>query len=175
VEHLGGAPVAVDSGDHSFRFESPAGLTAEVHASLHAGERAREIEAVLQPATPAATDAGATGSEPSASHGIPMPAIVLGAMGIAGLALGGGLSLDGHLQANSLGSTCAPGCSPDQVNSIATLYDVAWVSAGVGVAALGVAVALWRPWERSPRATAAAYVPHVAPTPGGVVVGMAFP
>ncbi len=175
VEHLGDAPVAVDSGDHTFRFESPAGMTAEVHASLHAGERAREIEAVLEPAAPVSTEAAAKGPEPSASPGIPMPAIVLGAIGIAGLALGGGLSLDGHLQESHLRSSCAPRCSPDQVSSVSTLYDVAWVSAGVGVAAFAVAIALWRPWEGGQPVTPAAYVPHVAPTIGGAVVGMAFP
>jgi len=175
VEHLGDTPVAVDSGDHTFRFESPAGATAEVRASLHAGERPREIEAVLGAASPAPTEGGATAPEASALRGIPMPALVLGAMGIAGLALGGGLSLDGHLQESHLRSSCAPRCSPDQVSSISTIYDVAWVSAGVGVAAFAVAIALWRPWEGSQPASPSAYVPYLAPTIGGAVVGMALP
>lgn len=175
VEHLGDAPVAVDSGDHSFRFESPSGASAEVRASLHAGERAREIEAVIEPTAPVSAEAAAKGTEPGASRAIPMPAIVLGAIGVAGLALGGGLSLDGHLQESHLRSTCAPGCSPDQVSSIATIYDVAWVSAGVGVAAFALAISLWRPWESATPAAPAAYVPYVAPTMGGAVVGMALP
>jgi hypothetical protein len=175
VEHVGDAPVAVDSGDHTFRFESPSGASAEVHASLHAGERAREIEAVLGPTAPVSTEGAATGPEPTASRGIPVPAIVVGAIGVAGLALGAGLSLDGHLQESHLRSSCAPGCSPDQVSSIATLYDVAWVSAGVGIAAFAVAIALWRPWESATTATPAAYVPYVAPTMGGAAVGMALP
>ncbi|MGD0526198.1 MAG: hypothetical protein ABSE49_13690 [Polyangiaceae bacterium] len=163
LEHLVDAPVPVDSGDHTFRFESPDGVTADVHVALHGGEPAREIEAVLAPA-PVAVVAPATRGL------VPVSAYVLGAMGAAGLALGGGLSLAGHLDAGHLRSTCAPGCAPDRVDSIATLYDVAWVSAGVGVASLAVALALWKPWQ-SAAARPAAGALFVVPTLGGAMVG----
>jgi hypothetical protein len=91
-------------------------------------------------------------------------------MGVAGLVLGGGLSLKGHVDAGHLRSTCAPGCAPDQVDSIATVYGVAWVSAGVGVASLGVALALWRPWQTAAAPPAAGAL-FIVPTIGGAVVG----
>ena len=91
-------------------------------------------------------------------------------MGAAGLALAAGLSLKGHLDAGHLRSTCSPGCAPDSVDSIATLYDVAWVSAGVGVASLAVALALWRPWQVAPAPPAAGEL-FVVPTLGGAMVG----
>jgi hypothetical protein len=163
LDQLVDAPVPVDSGDHTFRFESPSGVTADVHVSLHGAERAREIEAVLAPAVVAV-------AVPSARRSIPPSAYVLGAMGVAGLALAAGLSLKGHLDAGHLRSTCAPGCAPDQVDSIATLYDVAWVGAGVGVASLAVALALWRPWQFAPAPPAAGDL-FVAPTIGGAMVG----
>jgi len=165
LDHLVDAPVPVDSGDHTFRFEGPSGVSAEVHVSLHGGERAREIETVLAPqaAPPPAVSSGTTRPVPPAAY-------VLGAMGIAGLALGGGLSLKGHLDAGHLRSTCAPGCAPDQVDSIATLYGVAWVGAGAGVAALAIGLALWRPWQTQPSPPAAGDL-FVVPTVGGAMVG----
>jgi hypothetical protein len=161
LDQLVDTPVPVDSGDHTFRFESPSGVTADVRVSLHGGERAREIEAVLALAPVAA---------PGARRPVPLPAYVLGAMGVAGLVLGGGLSLKGHVDAGHLRSTCAPGCAPDQVDSIATVYGVAWVSAGVGVASLGVALALWRPWQTAAAPPAAGAL-FIVPTIGGAVVG----
>ncbi len=163
LDHLTDAPVPVDSGDHTFRFESASGVTADVHVSLHGGERAREIEAVLAPAPVAVV-------VPAGRRAIPRPTYVLGAMGAAGLALAAGLSLKGHLDAGHLRSACAPGCAPDSVDSIATLYDVAWVSAGVGVASLAVALALWRPWQSASAPPAAGDL-FVVPTIGGAMVG----
>jgi hypothetical protein len=161
VEHLSDTPVPVDSGDHVFRFESPSGVTAEVQVSLHGGERSREIEAVLGPATPAAT--------PRAERPIPMPSYVLGAVGLVGLGLAGALTLKGHIDAGHLNATCAPGCAPSDVNAIATLYDVAWVSGGVGAAALAVALVLWKPWGSAPPPAAGDL--FFAPTIGGATLG----
>jgi len=158
-------PVPVDSGEHTFRFESPSGLTAEVHVSLHGGERGQEIEGVLAPPAPAPAAATA----PSAIPPIPTASWVLAAVGGVGLGLGLALSIKGHLDASHLQSTCAPACAPGDVDSIATQYDVAWVSAGVGVAALAAATVLWAPWHRDAPAQTGQLV--VAPTLGGLVVG----
>ncbi len=163
LDHLTDAPVPVDSGDHTFRFESASGVTADVHVSLHGGERAREIEAVLAPAPVAVV-------VPAGRRAIPRPTYVLGAMGAAGLALAAALSLKGHLDAGHLRSTCAPGCAPDSVDSVTMLYDVAWVSAGVGVASLAVALALWRPWQVASAPPIAGEL-FVVPTIGGAMVG----
>jgi hypothetical protein len=160
LERLAEEPVPVDSGDHTFHFESPSGVTADVSVSLHGGERAREVEAILAP--PVVTP-------PPAPHLVPTSSYVLGAVGVAGLATAGGFSLVGHVDAGHLRSTCAPGCAPGQVSSIATLYDVGWVSAGVGVASLAVALVLWKPWQRTPATVTSGL--FVAPTIGGALIG----
>jgi len=162
VDSIGDSPVAVDSGDHVFRFEGDSGMTTDVRASLHGGERAREIEGVLAPSAPAAPTPDTAASIPTATY-------VLGAVGLAALGVGGVLSFKGHLDASHLQATCAPGCSPDDVNGISTLYDVAWVSAGVGVAALAVGLALWHPWQGATASSTSGL--FVAPTPGGAFVG----
>jgi hypothetical protein len=164
LEHLVETPVPVDAGDHTFRFEGPAGVTAEVRVSLHGGERERAIEAVLAPPEVAA---------PAPVRSIAPAAYVTGAAGAAGLALGAALSIVGHLDAGHLHSTCAPGCAPDRVSAIATLYDVAWASAGVGVASLAVALVLWAPWAAA-SAPQAGLGPFVVPTAGGAVAGWTF-
>ena len=162
VDSIGDSAVAVDSGDHVFRFEGDSGMTTDVHASLHGGERAREVEGVLAPPPPAAPT-------PAATPPIPMPTYVLGAVGLAALGIGGVLSFKGHLDAGHLQATCAPGCAPSDVDGIATLYDVAWVSAGVGVAALAVGLALWHPWRAATASSTSGL--FVAPTPGGAFAG----
>lgn len=163
LEKLVDEPVPVDSGEHTFRFESPSGPTTEVHVSLHGGERGREIEGVLAPA-PAPAAAVTPGTTPP----IPTASWVLGAVGAVGLGLGAVLSIKGHVDAGHLQSTCAPACAPGDVDSIATQYDVAWVGAGVGVAALAAAIVLWAPWQSVAPAQAGRVV--VAPTVGGAVV-----
>jgi hypothetical protein len=170
LEHLGDAPVTVDSGDHVFRFEAPSGLTVEVRVSLHGGEPAREIEGVLAPATPPVAPAPSLRPVPLASY-------VLGGVGIVGLGVGGAFSLAGHFNQSHLQSTCAPACKPPDVDAIGTLYDVAWVSAGVGVASLAVALFLWRPWQSGSDATVSGLfvAPTLAPTLGGITLGGALP
>jgi hypothetical protein len=170
LEHLSDAPVTVDSGDHVFRFEAPSGLTAEVRVSLRGGEPAREIEGVLAPAAPPAAPAPSLRPVPLASY-------ILGGAGIVGLGIGGAVSLAGHFSQSHLQSTCAPACKPSDVDAIGTLYDVAWVSAGVGVASIAVALLLWRPWQSGPDAAVSGLFvgPTLTPTVGGVTLGGALP
>jgi hypothetical protein len=171
LEHLSDAPVAVDSGDHTFRFEG-SGLADEVHVSLHGGEPVREIDGVLAAPPPPPAPAPARSLPP-----IPMASYVLGGVGVVGLGLGGALALVGHLNQSHLQSTCAPACKPSDVNAIGTLYDVAWVSAGVGIAALAVAVFVWKPWQGEPETTSTGVfiAPTLAPGMGGAVIGGPLP
>lgn len=165
LDKLVDAPVAVDSGEHTFRFESASGLTTEVHVSLHGAERGREIEGVLAPASPPAPAVAPPGKLPP----VPTVSWVLAAVGGVGLGLGAVLSVKGHIDASHLQSTCAPSCAPGEVDSIATQYTVGWVGAGIGVAALAAAVVLWAPWRSGEPAQSGRL--YVAPTLGGAVVG----
>jgi len=170
LEHVSDAPVTVDAGDHVFRFEAPSGLTAEVRVSLHGGEPARQIEGVLSPAAPPAAPVRSLPPVPVASY-------VLGGVAVVGLGLGGAFSLAGHFNQSHLQSTCAPACKPSDVDAIGTLYDVAWVSAGVGVASLAVALFLWRPWQSGADAAVNGVfvAPTLTPTLGGITLGGALP
>jgi hypothetical protein len=160
VERIGDASIAVDSGDHTFRFESASGLTSEVRVSLHGGERDRTIEAVLAPARAAEPAAHASEGRP-----FPTPTYVLGAVGVVGVGLALALTTWGHLDAGHLASTCAPRCAPGDVDSIRTAYDVGWVIGGIGVVSLAVALVLWKPWEERPAPTSGGL--FVLPTVGG--------
>jgi hypothetical protein len=168
VDRWGDAALSVDAGDHTFRFESPAGLSEDVRVSLHGGEREREIKAVLAPT-----------ADPLAGPSTPVPQTtkVLGAVGIGGLGVAGVLTLIGHFQVGHLESTCAPHCTSGQVGAVRALYDLGWVSAGVGVASLAAALFVWHPWQKS---DAAAPAPppisrvFVMPSYGGARIGIDF-
>ena len=157
VSRLGGEPVAVDPGERVFRFVGPDGASSEVRVTLKEGEQARTVSTVLGAAPAVAgpeagEHAGAGGGE---RRHVPLATWILGGVGTAGLALGTVLTIHGHVDESTLRSSgCAPGCSPGAVDSIARQYNIAWISAGVGIAALGTAVVLWRPWEREPAASA---------------------
>jgi hypothetical protein len=167
VERLPDAAVQVDAGDHRFRFESVTGLTDEVRVSLHGGERDREIAAILAPPPPPVVT-----PPPPPPRSVPVATYALGGLGIAALGLGLALTIDGHVDASNLASECSPRCAPSRVDPIATVYDAAWVSAGIGVAAVAGALLLWRPWQKSAAGTASDL--FVAPTFAGAVVGGRF-
>jgi hypothetical protein len=170
------APLSVDAGDHTFRFESASGLAQDVRVSLHTAERGHVIKAVLAPASVQSPPTGAAGTRP-----IPGASYGLGAVGAATLGLAGVLTLAGHVQVGHLRSTCAlpvPHCSASEVDTVAAIYDIAWVSAGVGVAALAAALIVWRPWQSAYAAeTPGPGAGHlfVKPTYGGALVGFDFP
>ena len=145
--HTNGDPVPVDPGEHLFHFIGPGGSTADVRQTFEDGERARPIAAVLAVATVASPEALST---EKARRSIPVGSVILGGVGVAGLALGAALTIKGHVDAGDLRSSCAPACTPSSVDSISHQYNIAWAGAGVGVAAFGAAVLLWRPWEHVP-------------------------
>ena len=167
------APVAVDAGDHTFRFETPTGLSQEVRVSLHSGERGRDVHAALFATAPAPVRLTA-GSPPS--RPVPRAAWVVGGVGAFVLTAGGALALVGHVQESHLSHSCAPHCTPAEVSTVVDLYDVAWVSAGVGAALLLTSLLVWRPWSSSveSRAQAASSSILVAPSLGGGLVKFSF-
>jgi hypothetical protein len=177
VERWGESPVAVDAGEHTFRFESTSGVSQEVHVSLHGGERAIPVGAVFGlSAQPTPNPAPSTDGAPSSRRRLPVTSIVLGVMGVSTVGAAGALTLGGHVQAAHLGSACAPHCSPSEVETVADVYDAAWVSAGVGAACLLAALLVWRPWQTPDQASSPATAGRVfvVPSPGGASVGFAF-
>ncbi len=76
------------------------------------------------------------------SGSLPPAAIAIGAVGVAALLVGGGLGLAGHLQVSELRDTCAPDCARADVDAVRSEWIAGGVTAGVGVGALVVALAM---------------------------------
>lgn len=91
-------------------------------------------------------------------------------VGLAGVAGGVLTTLWGNKDNSSLENQCKPDCKPSSENHIKTLYTIADVSYGVGIAALGVATWLFassRSEEKAP--SPAATMVDVHPMPSGAV------
>ena len=189
VSRIGDDPVAVDPGEHVFRFVGHDGATSEQRVILKEGEQGRTVSAVLgavaSSGSPEAGGGGGGGEHVGSATGgerrhVPAASYLIGGVGVVGLAVGAVLTIKGHVDESTLrASGCAPNCSTGAVDSIAHEYNGAWIGAGVGVVALGTAVLLWRPWQREPAAPPVAsrvalVAPVVTPTYAGAVARISF-
>ncbi len=175
VSRIGDDAVAVDPGEHVFRFVGRDGATSQQRVILKEGEQGRTVSAVLGATASGASPEGGESGGGGTEHGapatgserrhVPVASYLLGGVGVVGLAVSTVLTIKGHVDESTLrGSGCAPNCSTGAVDSIAHEYNGAWISAGVGIVALGTAVVLWRPWQREPAAPhAASLLPLVTP------------
>ena len=161
---LGGRSTPVDPGPHTFTIEAPGQPPVERKLVLNEGEKDRHETIVVGappsplPAGPAA--AGPSGGAPAASPPPAAPfeppstsgtqrtvALVVGGVGIGGLALGAVFGLVASSKWSSAKSDCGTGCGltdPAQqeksdAQSAATLSTVGFI-AGAGLLAAGVAI-----------------------------------
>jgi hypothetical protein len=142
-------PVELDPGDHELTFELSGEEAVNRRVSVPPG---RNLHALTISFKREAQRPVPVQPEPEpepqhrrgASTGMPGPAIVLGAVGLAGLAAGGVLGVLGHTKRADLVDSCKPDCREDQVDEIRTLWWVGGVSAVVGAAALGGAIVIWQ-------------------------------
>ena len=146
AEQIGGRAFAVDPGMHEFTFTRQ-GKVVNVRALLSEGEKNKPIvaEFVLNEAKAAApppTDPGAAPA-PKEKRGIPTATVILGSIGIAGIATGIAYRLVAADSYNELLDTCSPNCSSGKVASVRTEYVVSAVGFGVGGAALVGAGLIW--------------------------------
>jgi hypothetical protein len=190
VDHLGGAAVAVDAGDHTFVFEA-SGQTVEKKVVVRESEKGRTIQVSFGGATPAgaaaapaavdATGASATAAPAAAPadqgasswNGQKTAAVVIGGAGIVGVAVG---SIFG-LQAFSKWSTAKTDCSTygscgsgtladsdkSSAQSAATVSTIAFVVGGAAV--VGGAIL----WFTAPSGSV-----QVGPTVGGMAMRGTF-
>lgn len=183
---LDGAPLPMDPGEHTFRFETAGAPAIEQRVLLRTGEKNRSLDVsfasnpppvVAAPApvapvvtrgkTPPATTAPARAPDVVEEHRpIPTSSIVAAAIGVAGLGASLGLVLAARSDVADVRGTCAPGCTEDELAPAHHKVTYANIAAGVGGAALVTAVVLFltRPTEahRAPAVTVGA-----APLPGG--------
>jgi hypothetical protein len=160
---LDGKASPMDPGPHSIVFERPGSPPVEQSAVIRESEKNRSI-LVTFPALPAAPP---TKDEAPAHRPIPVLVYALSGVGVASLAVFVGLDVDGQ----SRYSACKnAGCSPSTLSSLSTERDATLTLGGVGVAALGVATALFLTRPASPQAGGTVTL-DVRGVLGGALVG----
>ncbi len=140
-------PIDLDPGDHALTFELSGEKPVQRSVSVPPGRTVHSLRisfvSAKAPVTSPRQDRPRR-AEPKSEPGVPGPAIVLGAVGLAGLAAGGILGVLGHTKRADLVDSCKPDCREDEVDEIRTLWVVGGVSAAVGAAALGGAIVIWQ-------------------------------
>jgi hypothetical protein len=138
-ERLDGKPTIVDSGEHTFRFETKDGAVRDEHVLVRAGEKARaivvsfpsaEVEKDKQPKAPAVDKKRDAGSL--------VPTILVAGIGVVALGSFAAFGITGESDVDGL-QHCKPNCAPKDVDRARTKLIMADVSLGIGVVALGVA------------------------------------
>jgi hypothetical protein len=177
---IDGHAVTLDPGVHTFRFSSRALPAVDKVVAIREGEKFRLLSVTLGAATvpsstaPHAADLGDTAaagtvtapaaadSSAKSAHGIPVASYVLGGVGVVGFAAFGYFRLSGFNDFNSLKDSCKTHCTEDDVASVRDKFTISSVSAVVGGAALGGALAVWllnRSSSNQPAAAAVAVLP----------------
>jgi len=161
-------PVAVDPGAHVFRFEPRGGPAVETREDVHAGERERVVTVVVEEAPSPARPAPAAPPPPPPRS--TTPSWVLGGVGVAALAVAGGLAIKGHVDRSDLRGSCAPLCDEHQVDAIRSLWMTSAAVGAVGAFAVVTAVLLWPRASGRPSAT-----PSVAVSTGSLTLRWRLP
>lgn len=169
-----GRAVALDPGEHSFRFEVAGAAPVETRNVIREGEKNRIVRvtfASASPAEPTVAPGPAPAVTTASSHApppaglwqpsppddarahatrrgpVPLGAFVFGGVGLVGLGGFAYFSLAGTGRLDSMRSTCDHTCNPSDVTSARNEILVGDILGYVGLAAAGVAawLALTRP------------------------------
>ncbi|MGK3989380.1 hypothetical protein WME99_40415 [Sorangium sp. So ce136] len=171
---LDGKAVEVDPGEHVLRFERAGSAPVALRLVVREGEKLRRISTRL---VRSATPGGAAGA-PREDRAASSPAsalllpIALGGVAAAGSVAYAALGLSARADADRLRTTCAPRCAEADVDAVRTKIVGANIAFGIGVAALGGAVAALLLRRADPAAPAAAAAVHVVPLPGGAAAAL---
>ena len=179
---LDGRPIALDPGTHHLRFELAGAPAIEQDIVVQVGVKNRPVEVSFGPKAPGSGSlggaAGPAAGEPSAERGEPVAGYVLTGFGVLGLGSFALFGLLGKGEADTYQETCAPTktCNEDDVAATRTKLIVADVSLGVGVAALGVGIALilYNKLSDPDQAAPSARI-DFGPLPGGAAGAFALP
>ncbi|WP_437834417.1 hypothetical protein [Sorangium sp. So ce1153] len=185
---LDGKAVEVDPGEHVLRFERAGSAPVALRLVVREGEKLRRVSTRLVrsagPGGGAGTQGGGAGApgggaltprEDQASS--PPASALLLPIALGGVAAAGGvayaaLGLSARADADRLRTTCAPRCAEADVDAVRTKIVGANIAFGVGVAALGGAVAALLLGRAGPDAPAAAAAVRVVPLPGGAAAAL---
>jgi hypothetical protein len=137
LERLDGKAIEVDPGEHVFRIERAGLPPVERKLVVREGDKLRRVEVQLGGVK--------KGPDSTETERDVTPAFwVVGAAGIAGLALFGGLAGAGLAKKNDLDDRgCAPGCPTEEVDEVRSLFLGADISLGLGLTALAITPILW--------------------------------
>jgi hypothetical protein len=138
LDRLDGRPLPLDPGAHTVRFEGVGVLTATREIAARVGEKNRIVSIRLK-AAPAPGD----GRGAAVPRAVPALAWVLGGVAVAGVGGATVFDVSAIHDVNTLRSSCAPRCSPSDVDSIDHKYAIAAVAFGTGVILAGIAVFLY--------------------------------
>lgn len=176
LSRIEGKALPIDPGEHVFRFQMAGTPAIERRLVIHESVKGRRIQVEFQPDKP---DAGAAAPRPELAttpaprSKVPASVYLLGGVGLAGIASFTYFGLDYDSRLNDLDS-CKPNCEVSRTDRANVSRVIAFVSAGVGVAAIGTAAVLFltssRPAE--PAANTASYQPpplDLMPIPGGAM------
>jgi hypothetical protein len=172
---LDGSSLEVDPGEHAFRFETEGASPVVMHLVVRERERDRVVPVnfVGPGAAQASGVAPASAEAPAMSRPVPVGAVVLGGIGIAGIATFAAMGVVGKNQQSSLQNSCSPNCSQRDIDKVKTDYIVADVALGVGAAAL-VSAGVWfllRP-AKSEQAARVGNAIAITPNRGGATLGL---
>ncbi|HEY6463642.1 MAG TPA: hypothetical protein VIY73_25915 [Polyangiaceae bacterium] len=139
VQRLDGTAVAIDPGEHVFRFERAGAAPVDVHALVREGEKNRILGAQWTPGLALGAAADSTVTGPASAHGrhtawpwiVGGVAVVAAGTAIAGIASG---LTDRDRMTRTCGTTPA-GCPEGQIDSARTRVWIGDVAAGVAVVA----------------------------------------
>lgn len=170
-EKLDGRPIAVDLGEHTFKFERN-GVVKEEKVLIGAGQKSRNI-AVNFGTAKTGGEAGGTGRQEPGSI---VPAVVVGSIGVIALGTAVVFGLQGKSDVDEL-QKCKPRCNESDVDSARTKLIISDISTGVGIVALGVAAYMFftRPKgdvDAKVGASASAWRFDAAPLRGGAAAGL---
>ncbi len=178
VDRLDGKPIAVDPGEHTFRYEAAGAAPVEQHAVIRVGEKNRILTAIVMASTSVAAKAPPTAPidrapepETSTSHArVPVASIALASVAVVAGVSFAYFGATGQSDVSNLRATCAPSCAQSDVDAARTKLLVSDVSLGVGVVSL--AAAAWFFFHRgasSSASTQSAIQADVQSRPGGFV------
>lgn len=132
ADRLDGRPVAVDLGEHTFKFDR-SGTVKEERVLIGAGQKSRNISVNF-----GAPSKGGGGESGKQEPGSLVPAIVVGSVGVIAIGTAVVFGLQGKSDVDEL-QKCKPRCAESDVDSARTKLIISDISTGVGIVALGVA------------------------------------
>ena len=170
LEELDGKAIAIDPGKHDVRFEAEGLPPHQEKLVVREGEKARVVlVTIAEKPKPRPKQAEVK----PGGHGPSTATWVVGGIGAAALAGAGVIGFVALQKRSSLYDRCgkAGTCSKDDVDSVYRLYDISYVTAGIGGALLATGAVLY---FTSSEPAAPGRGVSLAPTWGGAVVSGRF-